>query len=102
MAFDPNAHFIDPTTGFVHDRDTGHPTGLFAKPIARVSDDQDFPKWVVPHVSHIHQDNYGNTAVPRFPEFHVRREDGAITVLVHDADEEALALADAVSHEEII
>jgi hypothetical protein len=100
MAFEPERHEIDPRTGFIVDRETGHPTGLVPKPVLRVSDDHEWPKWVLPHASHIVRDAFGNVAVPSFPEFYIRRHDGEVTVLVHDADEEAMAFSAAVEHTE--
>jgi hypothetical protein len=92
MAFDPIVHFIDPTTGFIHDKDTGHPTGLVPKPVERVNYDDEFPKWVKPHPTFVERDSFNNVAVPCFPQFHIRRHDQEVTVLVHDEEEEALAL----------
>ncbi len=56
-----------------------HDRGCYA-----VTDPKDeYPKWVRPHRSHI---------APAFSEFHAHR-DGTITVLVKNAEEEAMAHA---------
>lgn len=61
------------------------------------SKDEDFPKWVAPHASHV--DRIGDhVSVPHFPEFHVDRK-GNLTVLVRDAEEESRALAEKVAEE---
>jgi hypothetical protein len=53
----------------------------------------DFPRWLVPHSSHIVQlDPVPNIVVPGF-KFDVNRDTGAVTVLVRNEVEEARALA---------
>lgn len=49
--------------------------------------DNEFPKWVVPHPSHV----VGKVA-PEFSDTHVAR-DGGLTVLVRDLGEEATVFA---------
>jgi hypothetical protein len=63
---------------------------MLAAAKAKVSHEE-FPKWVVPHESHVHQAG-DHLSAPLFPDHHVDRE-GKLTVLVRDADEEAKALA---------
>jgi hypothetical protein len=53
----------------------------------------EFPKWVAVHESHIHKAG-DHISVPLFPDHHVDRE-GKVTVLVHDLEHEAKALAAA-------
>lgn len=53
---------------------------------------QEYPKWIEPHASHV-VDTGGHLSVPLFPEFHVDRHDGKVTVKVMDEDHEAIALA---------
>lgn len=59
---------------------------------------QEFPKWVVPHDSHVLRKMEGSAPVhisaPEWPEIHVNRVDGVVTVLVNSQQEEARALAD--------
>lgn len=52
----------------------------------------EFPKWVVPHDSHVVRQGE-HLSTPHFPDVHVGR-DSVVTVLVHDAEQEAFALAD--------
>ncbi len=56
---------------------------------------QEFPKWVEPHASHVVTKG-DHVSSPAFPDFHVSRDDGKFSVLVHSAEEEAKALAAAV------
>ena len=51
----------------------------------------EFPKWVEVHESHVHREEGKPPVVPRFPDFHVARDGGSITVLVTDAEHEARA-----------
>lgn len=59
---------------------------------------QEYPKWVLVHLSHVHTklggDGQEHFSVPAFPEFHVDRLTRLVSVLVHDAEDEAKALAD--------
>lgn len=59
----------------------------------------EFPKWVKPDDSHIVRKEVPGypdaVSTPAWPQFHVSRDDGSVTVLVKDADEEACALAAA-------
>jgi hypothetical protein len=53
----------------------------------------DYPRWIVPHPSHVTQlDHAPNIVVPGF-KFDVNRDTGAVTVLVRNEVEEARALA---------
>jgi hypothetical protein len=92
MAFDPEQHEIDPRTGLMVDKDTKHFVGLVPPPAAEVKD-VEFPKWITPHESHIHrQESPGapdHISTDQW-ETHVDRA-GNVTVLVHDAEAEALA-----------
>jgi hypothetical protein len=97
-AFNPNLHEIDPATGFQVNRDTGGLSGVIAvSPAAPVLVDRDFPKWVGVHDSHIVRRGEGDNvhvSTPAFPDYHVNRADGAVTVLVRNEDEEKMAGAD--------
>lgn len=57
---------------------------------------QEFPKHITPHGSHIVTTAGGHMSAPHFKGLHVDRE-GVLTVLVHDAAEEAKALAAAAT-----
>ena len=63
--------------------------------------DSEYPKFVHPHASHI-------TRAPRGGKPHVekweyyRDRDDAVTVLVHNAEEEAVVLADVLKEEDEI
>lgn len=60
-------------------------------------EEKEYPKWIVPHASHVLRDADGKVkSVPAFPGFHVSRVDGEVTVMVVDADEEAVALGETV------
>jgi hypothetical protein len=64
----------------------------------------EFPKYIEPHESHVvtqeaaHGDAPPHRSTPAFGGFHVDRE-GKVKVLVHNAEEEAKALAAAVAAE---
>jgi hypothetical protein len=98
MAFDPQTHEIDPSTGFMRDKESGHHVGLHQAPVKRVNDETDWPKWVTPHDSHIVKQAAGrgptHLSTPRFPNYHVNRADGSVTVLVANEEEEKLALGE--------
>jgi len=63
----------------------------------------EWPKWVVPHASHIVRTTAANApdhvSTPAWTGCHVNRVDGVVTVLVADAEEEARAIAQAVQSE---
>ena len=88
MAFDPNVHEIHPVSGLIVDKVSGHIVGV--ETATPKSTSTEFPKWVVPHPSHV----VGRVA-PEFSDTHVAR-DGGLTVLVRDLGEEATALAEKV------
>lgn len=104
MALTNDNHVIDPHTGFAVHPHTGHPVGLVAAPHARVSAAEDFPKWVAPHASHVVRKEMpgapDHVSVLRFKDWHVNRDSGAVTVLVHTDEEEKLAVAEYVADEE--
>lgn len=91
MAFDPKEHVIDPATGLLVHKDGTHIVGL-TSPVAPPAEFSEFPKWVVPHVSHIHLDQYNRAHTPGWSQYHMDR-DNVLTVLVHDADEEHRAIS---------
>ena len=92
MAFDPTKHVLDPETGFIVDKDTGHHVGVHQTPDLPVAEGKSYPKWVAPHESHlVRRDNLPPIA-PAYPDIHVAR-DGTVTVLVHDAADEREARA---------
>jgi len=98
VAFNPNEHIIDPDTGFMRHAKTGHHVSLTPPPPGGVALPSDYPKWVVPHVSHIvlktAADAPAHVSTPGWPTFHVNRETKEVSVLVADEDEEKRALAD--------
>jgi hypothetical protein len=94
MAFDPAIHDEHPDTGLHIDKRTGFPAGLAPLPIVRVNHDDEYPKWVVPHPGHVGrhpQHDYVHT--PQW-QHHINRATGEVTVLVHNAEDEAIALVD--------
>lgn len=98
MAFDPKIHDIDPVTGFHIHKSDGHRVGIDAAPFKRVSDETEWPKWVVPHIGHVRRDPAtGHVSTPEFSEHHVAR-DGEVTVLVLDPQDEERALAAPGAH----
>lgn len=101
MAFDPKEHTIDPSTGFMVGKDTGHLSGIMSPPPVNPGVAIPYPKWVKPHANHvIRKQSAGapdHVSTPEFPDFHVNRGDGAVTVLVKNAAEEAKALADPLA-----
>ena len=55
---------------------------------------EEYPKFVTPDASHIHRDDSGRPiSCNLFPGIHVDRDTEAVTVLVSNAEEEAIALA---------
>lgn len=96
MAID-DRHEIEPHTGFAVDKDSGHIVGLMQAPVARVAPDIEFPAWVAPHQSRIQvkktEGAPDHVSVDGFSDIHVNRVDGAVTVLVKDAEEAERALA---------
>src|SRR5580692_8483133 len=99
MAFDPENHEIDPQSGFMVHKDTGHPIGLVPPPL-HSPHDIEWPKWVKVHDSHILRKKVDgapdHVSVPAYPEYHVDRLTGDVSVLVHDEDQEKVATAEAV------
>jgi hypothetical protein len=94
MAFDPKLHAIDPVTGLIVHKDDGRVVGLVSPESLPPADYQEFPKYVYPHASHIvYEPRNGKLHVENF-EYHLDRHN-VVSVLVHDAEEEAKALADA-------
>jgi hypothetical protein len=95
MTIDPNQHVIDPTTGFAVDKDTGHFVGLTPKPHLPVTDETEWPKWVVAHESHIHRhkvkDAPEHVSAPEFEHVFVNRATGEVTVLVYSEEDAAKA-----------
>lgn len=101
MPLDPNPAMPNPSAfpdhefaehGFLRHSETGHLVGIEQKPHPVAKEVVEFPKWVVPHDTHVSRDAHGHVSVPLFPGHHVGR-DGVVTVMVKDADEEAKALA---------
>ena len=93
---DPEKHVQHPS-GFYVDKETGVPMGIAAVPPQRVSDETEWPKWIVPHEAHIVRrevpGSVPHISVPHFPDFHINRHDGSVMVQVKDAAEEEKALA---------
>lgn len=101
---DPKQHIVDPETGFHVDKDTGRMVGIEEAVKPRVELNPEWPKWVVPHESHvsrIKREGFSDhVTAPLWSQFHVNRVDGVVTVLVKDEDEEQKALAAQVAAEE--
>jgi hypothetical protein len=97
--FDPENHEIDPRSGFMVHKDTGHPIGLVPPPL-RSPQNIEWPKWVVVHGSHINRKKVDGmpdyVSTPAYPDFHVNRANGEVMVLVHDEDQEKAATSEAV------
>jgi hypothetical protein len=96
--YDPKTHKIDPATGFMVDRETGVPAGLVPRPHLPVSDERDYPKWVVVHDSHVvrqKMDGYPeHVSTPSYVNSHVNRLNGEVTVMVANEDEEKAAVGE--------
>jgi hypothetical protein len=103
MAFDAENHEVDPRSGFMVSKDTGHPIGLVPPPL-HSPQSIEWPKWVVVHGSHIdRKETEGgpvHISVPAYPDYHVNRANGEVTVLVHNEDEEKAATAEAVKKDD--
>ena len=99
MAFDAENHEIDPRSGFMVSKETGHPMGLVPPPL-RSPQNIEWPKWVKVHDSHIDRKKVDGmpdyVSTPAYPDFHVNRANGEVMVLVHDEDQEKAATAEAV------
>lgn len=97
MAFDHENHVID-ADGFQRHKTSGHLIGIEeAPPVKHPEDGAEWPKWVVPHESHVVRQKRGDVehiSTPHFQHHHVNRADGVVTVLAHDAEEEAKAMAE--------
>ena len=65
--------------------------GLVSRPIARVSDEREYPKFVEVHPSHIVRVG-DHVSTPAFPIFHIDRNTKVVTVQVQSAIEEHLAI----------
>jgi len=61
---------------------------------------QEYPRWAKLHESHVVRQTFPDGSVhistPDFAEHHVNRVGGDVTVLVHDAEQEAIALGEKV------
>src|ERR1700731_5195908 len=103
MAFDPENHEIDPRSGFMVHKDTGHPIGLVPPPLHSPKDIE-WPKWVKVHDSHILRKKVDgapdHVSVPAYPDYHVDRLTGDVSVLVHDEDQEKIATSEVVEVDE--
>ena len=98
-AFDPKHHYID-EHGFQRHAETHHLVGIEQAPPAKHPDHgSEFPKWVKLNLRQIHRDANGHVSTPGYEKHFVRR-DGVVEVLVHDAAEEARAIADPLAAEE--
>ena len=89
MAFNPEVHVIDPKTGFIVDKEHGGVAGLVPAPVKAVS--TEFPTWV-----HVHPTPGDGGVAQGFLDTFTDRK-GVVSVLVHDAEEEAKAIAEKVS-----
>lgn len=90
MAYDAALHDFDPVTGFMVHKGTVSPVGVIQYvPPSPLHDD--YPKWVVAHGSHV----VGDLAPELGESF--RPRNGEVMVIVHDEDEERVALAEKAS-----
>lgn len=100
---DPKQHIVDPDTGFHVDKDTGRMVGIEEAVRPQVELNPEWPKWVVPHESHVSRvkrDGFpDHVTAPLWSQFHVNRVDGVVTVLVKGEDEEQRAVAAAEAEE---
>lgn len=93
MSFNHDEHYLD-EKGFQRHKETHHLIGIEGAPPAKHPDEgSEFPKWVVPHHHHVHQRGE-HISTPHFPQFHINRNGGEVTVLVHTPEEEKHALSD--------
>ena len=99
MAFDAENHEIDPATGFAVHKDDGHVIGLEQAPPAKPFGNPEWPKWVKVSDSQIvRQKRDGapdHVSVPGWPNYHVDRTSGDVTVLVDNEDDEKIATSEA-------
>src|SRR4029077_21277555 len=93
MAFNHDEHELDPVTGFQRHKDTKHLIGIEQAPSVPSPVGDEWPKWVVPHANHVVSQG-ASVSAPHFTQHHKNRHDGVVSVLVHTAEEEELALAD--------
>lgn len=66
-----------------------------------------YPRWVAVHESQVarkvaEDGSPIHVSVPNWPSFHVNRADGAVTVMVTNADEEARAQAEAPKADPVV
>ena len=61
--------------------------------ISLAADPTLFPQWVTPHASHVLTTKGGQVVAPLWTNINVNRVTGAVTVLVNNPQEKALALA---------
>ena len=93
MAFNHEEHELDPVTGFQRHKDTKHLIGIEQAPSIPSPVGDEWPKWVVPHANHVVSQGV-SVSTPHFTQHHKNRHDGVVSVLVHTAEEEELALAE--------
>lgn len=102
MAFDPKEHELN-EHGFAVHKESGHMVGIEQAPAKAPHhlDDNEYPKWVHPHSSRIVRKNAPNSpehvSVHGYEHVHVDRSDGAVTVLVHSAEDEDRAAAEVTA-----
>lgn len=93
MAFDHENHMLDPVSGLQVHKDTGHLIGIEQHP-PQPSVGTEFPKLVEPHPNHVVWHSGNHVSTPNFLMIDRDRVTGIVKVMVHDATEEAFALAD--------
>jgi hypothetical protein len=98
MAYDKDLHEVNPNTGFLVHKDTGHMIGIEEAPVRVAEPNQEWPQWVTPHESHVVRRVDPNdkdadptkapvTVVQGFRDWHVNRNDGSVSVLVDNEDD---------------
>lgn len=102
MAFDSKVHEFSPTSGFIVDKQTGHPVGLVANPTLGAIPNRGarYPTWVTPHDSYVVRYEGKPAVTPLLGDCHVDRNTGVVTVLVRDEDDEKRAMSEAPKEED--
>jgi hypothetical protein len=88
MAYNSAEHRIDPKSGFIVDKKSGHPIGLVADPkLGQIPNaGADYPSWVRAHDSWIVRLEGRPPVTPMLGHCHVDRNTGEVTVMVADED----------------
>jgi hypothetical protein len=97
MAFDPTVHEFHPDSGFIVHKDTGAQVGIHQVPVARLNDDDEWPKWIPAHDSHVVRRKIDGApdaiSIPGY-DHHVDRNTGVVSVLANNPDQEKFLSGD--------